>query len=122
MAFKSAGIVFIGLMLVGALLLWVAVPAAWLWIGSQLQNSVGVGTAIMITFVGSITSILAVVPVLAWLNRKHVEFREAHGEPETRHTALEVIMVATAGVATIGFAAWFFLFAGTSPVPLNVGY
>jgi hypothetical protein len=109
-------------MLAGALFLWVAVPAGWLWIGSQVQNSAGVGTAIMVSFVGAIGSILAVVPVLTWLNRKHVEFREAHGEAPTRHTALEVIMVATAAVATIGFSTWFFLFAGTSPVPLNLGF
>lgn len=122
MAGRIGGALLVGAMLLGALVLWAGVPAGWLWIGSQLQNSTGVGTAIMVTMVGAIVTIVALVPLLVWVNRKHVELREARGLPAGGHTALEVIMVATAAVAVLGFGVWFFGFSGTSPVPLNLGY
>lgn len=112
----------VSLMLLGALAMWVAVPFAWLWIGSQLQNSAGLGTAIAVMMVGVIATILGIVPILAWLNRKHVELREARGFRAGEHTALEVILVLSAGIAVVGFTIWFFGFAGTSPIPLNLSY
>ena len=106
----------------GALFLWVGVPAGWLWIGSQVQNSTGVGTAIMVTMVGAIATVIAVVPLLVWANRKHVELQEARGLGTGEHTALEVIMVVSGGIAVLVFFVWFFGFSGASPIPLNLGY
>ena len=31
-------------------------------------------------------------------------------------------LVASAGIAIVGFGVWFFGFAGASPVPLNIGF
>ena len=53
------------LMLVGCLFLWVGVPLGWLWIGSQVQGSASLGTALMVTMVGIVVSIIALVFVLA---------------------------------------------------------
>ena len=39
-----------------------------------------------------------------------------------RSSALEVILVSSAGLALVGFGIWFFLFAGASPLPLNIGF
>ena len=37
-------------------------------------------------------------------------------------SALEVILVSSAGLAMVGFGIWFFGFAGASPLPLNIGF
>jgi hypothetical protein len=37
-------------------------------------------------------------------------------------SALEVILVSSAGIGVVAFGIWFFLFAGTSPVPLNISF
>jgi uncharacterized membrane protein YbhN (UPF0104 family) len=114
-----AALVF--LMVVGCLFLWIGVPIGWLWIGSQVQGSASLGTALMVTMAGIVVSITALVFVLGWLNRQHVELNERHQRPG-RSSALEVILVSSAGLAVVGFAVWFFLFAGASPMPLNISF
>ncbi len=109
------------LMLVGCLFLWVGVPLGWLWIGSQVQGSASLGTALMVTMTGIVASIVVLVTALSWLNRRHAELLERRQRP-MRASALEVILVSSAGVALVGFAIWFFLFAGASPLPLNIGF
>jgi len=32
------------------------------------------------------------------------------------------VMATSAGLALVSFCIWFFLFSGSSPVPLNIGY
>jgi uncharacterized membrane protein YbhN (UPF0104 family) len=109
------------LMLAGCLLLWVGVPLGWLWIGSQVQASASLGTALLVTMAGILVSIFVLVAGLSWLNRRHADLMEARGMT-VRSSALEVILVSSAGIAVVGFGIWFFLFAGTSPLPLNVGF
>ena len=108
----SAALVLV--MLAGCLFLWVGVPLGWLWIGSQIQSSASLGTAMMVTMVGITVTIIAVVVVLGRLNRIHAELRERRDRPVGRSSALEVILVSSAGIALVGFGIWFFLFAGSS--------
>ena len=96
-------------------------PLGWLWIGSQVQGSGSLGTALMVTMVGIVASIVVLVFVLSWLNRRHAELLERRQRP-MRSSALEVILVSSAGLAMVGFGIWFFLFAGASPLPLNIGF
>jgi hypothetical protein len=104
------------LMLVGCLFLWVGVPIGWLWIGSQVQGSTGnVGTAIAVMLIGAIVSIVALAWVLGRLNRVHEHLRAARGADQTGPPLLEVVLVVTAAVALVGFAIWFFVFAGPGP-------
>jgi uncharacterized membrane protein YbhN (UPF0104 family) len=110
------------LMLMGCLVLWVGVPLAWLWIGSQVQASASLGTALLVTMGGIIASIVVLVKVLSWLNRRHAALREARNLPSSRYGALEPMLVASAGIAAAAFAIWFFGFSGASPIPLNLGY
>jgi heme/copper-type cytochrome/quinol oxidase subunit 2 len=117
-----ASVVLIVLMLAGCLFLWVGVPVLWLWIGSQLQGSVELGTALMVTIVGAIGTIVCVAPLLVRLNRRHVELREARGLPIGENSPLEVMLVVSAVIAMVGGAVWFFGFSGSSPVPLNLSY
>ena len=109
------------LMLAGCLLLWVGVPLAWLWIGSQVQASASLGTALIVTMIGILVSIVALVFCLGRLNRWHAALLERRNRP-VRSSALEVILVSSAGLAIVGFGVWFFGFAGASPLPLNIGF
>lgn len=109
-------------MVIGCLFLWVGVPLGWLWIGSQIQASASLGTALMITLLGAVTTIVVVAPLLGRLNRWHVELREARDQPVGEHSVLEVLLVVSAAMATLGFGVWFFGFSGSSPVPLNLSY
>jgi heme/copper-type cytochrome/quinol oxidase subunit 2 len=117
-----ASAALIVLMLAGCLFLWVGVPVLWLWIGSQLEGSVELGTALMVTMVGAIGTIVCVAPLLVRLNRHHVELREARGLPIGENSPLEVMLVVSAVIAMVGGAVWFFGFSGSSPVPLNLSY
>jgi hypothetical protein len=116
-----ASVALVLLMLVGCLLLWIGVPLGWLWIGSQVQASASLGTALMVTMVGIVVSIFVIVAGLSWLNRRHADLLEARGMT-VRSSALEVILVSSAGIAVVGFGIWFFGFAGASPLPLNIGF
>jgi uncharacterized membrane protein YbhN (UPF0104 family) len=116
----SAGLVLV--MLVGCLFLWVGVPLGWLWIGSQIQSSASLGTALLVTMAGITVTIVAVFVGLTRLNRWHAELQERRARPASGASALEVILVSSAGIALVGFGIWFFLFAGASPVPLNIGF
>ena len=109
------------LMLAGCLVLWVGIPLGWLWIGSQVQASASLGTALLVTMAGIMVSIFALVIVLGWLNRRHAELLERRNRAPVA-SALEVILVSSAAIAVVGFGIWFFGFAGTSPLPLNVGF
>jgi hypothetical protein len=118
---QSASLLVV-IMFVGSLVLWVGVPAAWLWIGSQMEPSSGLSAAIGAMMIGMLLTIAALVSFLAWVNRKHVELQEARGSFGGTATALEFVLVASAVVAVLGFTVWFFGFSGSSPIPLNISY
>src|SRR5262245_43911657 len=112
----ASGILLILMMLGAGLVLWIGVPVAWLYIGSRVQGSTGsLGTALLVTMVGVIVSILLIVPALGWLNRKHTELREARGLETHGATALEAVMTVSVAIAVIAFSIWFFLIAGPGP-------
>jgi len=113
----GASAVLTGVIMVGAsLLLWIGVPAGWLWVGSQIEGSSGsLGTAIAVMMVGAIVSIVALAWVLGKLNRAHERLREARGATSDAPQLLEVVLVVTAAVALVAFAIWFFVFAGPGP-------
>jgi hypothetical protein len=76
----GSALILVLVMLGGGIVLWVGVPLAWLYIGSQVQAATGsLGAALAAMFAGSIASIVAIVWALAWLNHKHVELRAARG-------------------------------------------
>jgi hypothetical protein len=112
----ASGLVVMFIMVVGSLVLWVGIPAGWLWIGSQIQGNTGdIGTALAAMMGGVVVSVVALAMLLAWLNRKHEEMREARGLPESESSVLERVLVVTAGIAVVGFTIWFLGFAGPGP-------
>ena len=108
-----------------ALVLWVGVPFGWLWVGSQVQaatDSDSVGLPLLTMFVGVVLSIWAIVRLLGWLNLQHMHARERKGLETYGNVTLEGIMAYSAFLALGSFCIWFFLFSGSSPVPINISY
>jgi heme/copper-type cytochrome/quinol oxidase subunit 2 len=111
-----SGVILLLMMLGAGLVLWIGVPLAWLYIGSQVQGATdSVGTAIAVMLVGVVVSILAVVPILGWLNRKHLELRAARGLDTHGQTALEAVMTVSVVIAVLAFVVWFFVIVGPGP-------
>ena len=127
------GVLLPVLMFAGCLFLWIGVPVLWLWIGSQIEGATDLGIALVAAMIGSISTIIVLAWVLSWLNRRHMEWR-LRREPEAAAEldrgdderpaggVLEPMIVSSAALAMVLFAVWFLFFAGTSPVPLNLGY
>jgi uncharacterized iron-regulated membrane protein len=110
-------------MFLASLVLWLGVPAGWLWVGSQVQGHTGsVGDAILVMMAGIAMSLALFVPTLSWLNRKDVELRAARGREVEGATALERVLVASGALALVAFGVWFFGFSGSEPIPLNISY
>lgn len=119
----SSAVLVLAILVVAGLVMWVGIPLGWLWIGSQIQGETGsLGAAIGAMIFGVTVSIAAVIPVLGWLTRKYGELRVARGLDDTGSFVLEVVMVTTATLALVGFVAWFFLFSGSSPIPVQLSY
>jgi glyoxylase I family protein len=112
----ASGLLLVLMMLGAGLVLWIGVPLGWLWVGSQVQGATdSIGTAILVMLVGVVASIVAVVPILGWLNRKHLELRAARGLDTHGQTALEAVMTVSVTIAVIVFVIWFFVIAGPGP-------
>jgi hypothetical protein len=110
-------------MVLAAIVLWAGVPFGWLWVGSQVQGSTdSLGLALLVMAVGVLVSIAVLMRLLGWLNLQHTHARERRGLETYGNVTLEAVMTLSAGVALVSFCIWFFLFSGSSPVPLNLGF
>jgi hypothetical protein len=116
----SSALLLVLMMFVGSLVLWIGVPLGWLYVGSQVQGATGsLGAALAVMAAGVVVSILVLMALLGWMSRRHGELRHSRGLENGGHVALEGIMVVSAAVALIAFAAWFLLFSGSSPIPFQ---
>jgi len=108
-------------MFIGSLGLWVGTPLLWLWVGAQIQGATAsLGTALGVTFVGVIASIALVALLLAKLSDVYRANCLARGLNDPGHFMLEGVLVVSAGLTLVAFVIWFFLFAGSSPVPIGI--
>ena len=104
-------------------MLWAGIPFGWLWVGSQVQaESDSIGLALLVMAVGVVLSIAVLMRLLGWLNLQHIHARERRGLDTYGNVTLEGVMAISAALALVSFCIWFFLFSGSSPVPLNLGY
>jgi hypothetical protein len=109
------------IMFIGSLGLWVGTPLLWLWVGSQIQGATdSLGAALGAMFVGVVITILLLASVLAKLSDVYRANRLAQGQDDPGHVVLENVLVVSAGLTLAIFVVWFFIFAGTSPVPLGI--
>jgi hypothetical protein len=112
----ASGLILLVMMLGAGLVLWIGVPLGWLYVGGQVQGATdSLGAALGVMMVGVLVSIALIVPALGWLNRKHIELREARGLESHGLTALEAMMTVSAAIALVAFVIWFFLIAGPGP-------
>ena len=110
----------LAIMFVGSLVLWVGMPLAALYVGSQVQSATdSIGVAMLAMAGVVIGSLVVLLPFLGWLNRRHMEIRVARGRQDLGTAALEGVIVVSAGIALLAFGIWFFFFAGTSPIPFQ---
>jgi hypothetical protein len=110
-------------MMVASAVLWAGVPAGWLWVGSQVQGETdSIGLALLAMTAGFAVSVFALMRLLGWLNLQYIHARERRGLEGYGAVTLEAVMAISAGLALVSFSIWFFLFSGSSPVPLNIGY
>ena len=118
----TSAALMLAMMFLGSLVLWIGLPLGCLYVGSRVQGATdSVGVALLAMAGGVIVGIVAIVPLLGFLNRKHMEVRAARGLDTYGQAPLEGVLVISATVAVIGFAIWFFFFAGTSPIPFLSG-
>ena len=112
----------LAIMFVGSLVLWVGLPIGCLWVGSKVQTATeSVGVAILAMAVAVVVGIVAIVPLLGFLNGKYMEVRAARGLDTYGNAPLEGVLVVSAGLALVGFVVWFFFLAGASPIPFLSG-
>jgi hypothetical protein len=120
---SSSGLLLLAIMFIGSLVLWVGVPLGWLWVGAQVEGATqSLGAGLAVAILGVAVSIVVLVPALGWLGRLHAELRVARGLDDHGQVALEAVLVVSAAVALTVFVVWFFVFSGSSPVPLNLSY
>ncbi|MEA2292163.1 MAG: hypothetical protein QOF17_1183 [Solirubrobacteraceae bacterium] len=107
-----------GVLAVEALLcltLWGPQPAAWLWVGSQVDyraDSVTLG--IGVAFAGMIATLMLTLGVAARLDRVWRLLRRAAGHDQ-REGMLARIFAVTAVVAGGAFLFWFVIVQGPAP-------
>jgi heme/copper-type cytochrome/quinol oxidase subunit 2 len=108
----------LAMMFLGSLVLWIGVPLGALYLGSHVQGATdSVGTALVAMAGAVAVGIFAIVPLLGFLNRKRMEVRASRGLDTYGQAPLEGVLVVSAMLAVVGFAVWFFFFAGTAPLP-----
>jgi hypothetical protein len=118
----SSAVLMLAIMFVGSLVLWVGLPVGCLYVGSRVQDATrSVGLALIAMAAALVVGILAIVPLLGMLNRKHIEVRAARGLDTHGQAPLEGVLVVSAGVALVGFGVWFFFFSGSAPIPVESG-
>jgi hypothetical protein len=134
MAMRVNGLAAMGLivlMILGSLILWLAVPLAWLWVASHIDQSLHASLrAYGAVAVGVPLTMLALFALLRRLDAAHQRltgpvatkklapaWRRSLSEERNLHaptSALDIILASTAVVAAIALAIWFFFFAGSS--------
>lgn len=134
----KAGLV-VGLMVLGSAVMWIVLPFAWLWLGSQMQSGVNpsIGPYLLIAL-GLPVSMILVARLLRRLDRAFA--RLSQSDPEDRHiplpwvrslrdgrghgrevTVLEVVMIGSVLLCGAALCIWFLVFAGAPPSSVGNG-
>jgi hypothetical protein len=90
-------------------------PAAWLWIGSQVDYLTGYVTAgIAVIMLGCLASLLLTMALAKRVDHAWKLVRRAAGHRQDRG-ALERIFAGSVGIALVVFAIWFLVIQGPGP-------
>lgn len=128
---KPAALILILLMAAGSIAMWVVVPVAWLYLGSQMQkgSSPGLGPYLLV-LAGIVVSMIVIGKLLGWMDRVYAIVigvsrqrriqapwhKSMRGERESgrERTVLDGVMIVSVALALLAFGVWFFAFAGSS--------
>ena len=105
----------VAVMLLVSLAFWGPIPAAWLWVGGQVNHVTGSGgLAIVASSLGILATLLGALMLLKQLDEFWILVRRAAGHDQRRGTIGPVFAVATVVGVTL-FVLWFLFLAGPGP-------
>jgi hypothetical protein len=124
----SAAALLVALMAIGSVLMWIGVPAFWLWLASRIANSSQPSLGLyVLVLVGIVVTMAVVGKGLGILNRMHgsitgtlpqrreqtVWLKSMRGDAskQREHGILGLVMAWSVSVALLLFGIWFFVFA-----------
>jgi hypothetical protein len=111
----SAGL--LALEALGALLMWVPIPLAWLWIGGRVYSAIGSLLADgFVAFFGFVACILLVVYTLRRVDLVWIGLRRGAGHEQTEGALSEVVTISGA-FGLVGFWCWYYLFSHAYVMP-----
>jgi hypothetical protein len=94
---------------------WGPQPAAWLWVGSQVDYLTGsVVAGIVSAFAGMLLTIMGTLAVAMRLDHAWKLARRAGGY-EQKRGALERVFAISVAIGGAAFAFWFFIIQGPGP-------
>jgi hypothetical protein len=94
------------------LLFWGPLPAAWLWVGAQVDyNTDSVSAGIAVAFVGMLLTLVAALAVLKRLDHVWILVRRAAGYDQ-RKGIIGPIFATTAAIGAICFTFWLVFIGG----------
>ena len=97
------------------LTLWGPQPAAWLWVGSQVDYLTGnVSVGILVAFAGMMATLIFTLAIAKRLDHAWILVRRAAGY-EQKKGALEWIFVVSLAIAGSIFLFWFIIIEGPGP-------
>jgi len=116
------------LMAIGSILMWIGVPAFWLWLASQLASSSTPSLGLyVLVLVGIAVTMAVVAKLLGVVNRMHmaltgriprtrqetVWLKSMRGDASKQREqgVLATVMAISVGIALFVFGVWFFFFA-----------
>lgn len=116
---RAAAAFLLLLLGVGSLLLWVGVPAAWLWAAGQITAEPA--QHILLSILGAPLAIIVWARFLFWLNRLYLrvtavaipepEDDDEEEEPRWISGPLEPLLVGSLLIALAALFFWFFVLA-----------
>src|SRR5260221_29318 len=99
------------IMCLGSLGLWVGSPLMWLWIGSQIEASSSIGTALGAMALGFVVTVWLFAMLLSRLSNAYRVSVVERGRPDPGHAILETVLVVSAALTMAVFGVWFLIFA-----------
>ena len=118
---RTAATFLVLLMAIGSLMLWIAIPAGWLWVAGKITADPA--QHILLSILGAPLAIIAWARFLFWLNRLYMRVTagavaveaesedEDEEEPRWIRGPLEPILVVTLLLALAALFYWFFVYA-----------
>ena len=114
---RLASVAVVAVEVLGSLMMWAPIPAAWMWVGARVYDATGSfvadGAVVLGGFLG--TMVLA-MSALNRLDRVWVTLRRRAGHRQVEG-ALTRVVVVSATFGLLGFLLWYYLFSDAFILP-----